>query len=174
MMNHTVSSVWTNISRWLRTYTDVDRNTTSPRVLQTSHRCEWSYGCVIWNNASLVSLQPLRVNILFGDVRWKTALLRRALMSGDGAQLAHVSGMGFYVEHMELLKYGIFLIWPLLFVGEENVNFFSITLLVRNGALLRFRYALKLQLRLLMELWGCGKTHYYLSRICYVARSADM
>lgn len=90
---------------------------------RTSHRCEWSYECVIWNNTSLLSLQPLRVNILHGDVRWKTTLWRRALTSGDGARLAHVSGMGFYVEHMELLKWGIFLIWPLLFV-EANVVFF--------------------------------------------------
>lgn len=29
---------------------------------------------------------------------------KHLLTSGDGARLAHVSGMGFYVEHMELLK----------------------------------------------------------------------
>lgn len=31
-------------------------------------------------------------------------------MHGDGARSAHVSGMGCYLEHMELLKCGIFLI----------------------------------------------------------------
>lgn len=81
-------------------------------------------------------------------------------MSGGGAWLARLW------NGILCRTYGAIEVWNIsdmtaVFCRRRECRFFSITLLVHNGALLRFQYALKLQLCLLMELWGCGKTKFF-------------